>query len=284
MDDTTLYKPIVRRSNGQVKQFAYWPGGGGAGSGTVTDFIFTDGNGFDGTVTNSTTTPTLSLNIQLGFQDWYTHYLDVSGNAHMNYFIGTSGTGAANSIPTTAIADGWVSGRTMSTGTTTSGRAFIYFGGSGGYAPIAINSSFRYNSGFKVRLEDLSDGTETYECYGGFTDEANTIASVTDGVLFHYSHGSSSGQWECITRSNGTTTTTASGVTVVADTDYNLEVSVYNTEANFYINGTLVATNTTNIPSGIARQTSQTVTIRKLAGTTSRTAYVEWLGYGKRNN
>jgi hypothetical protein len=31
------------------------------GSGTVTSFTFTDGNGFDGTVTNSTTTPTLSL-------------------------------------------------------------------------------------------------------------------------------------------------------------------------------------------------------------------------------
>lgn len=34
---------------------------GGSGSGTVTDFVFTDANGFDGTVTNSTTTPTLSL-------------------------------------------------------------------------------------------------------------------------------------------------------------------------------------------------------------------------------
>jgi hypothetical protein len=32
-----------------------------AGSGTVTDFIFTDANGFDGTVATSTTTPTLSL-------------------------------------------------------------------------------------------------------------------------------------------------------------------------------------------------------------------------------
>lgn len=35
--------------------------GGGGGSGTVTQFNFTDGNGFDGTVTNATTTPTLSL-------------------------------------------------------------------------------------------------------------------------------------------------------------------------------------------------------------------------------
>ncbi len=34
---------------------------GGGGSGTVTDFIFTDANGFDGTVTLSTSTPTLSL-------------------------------------------------------------------------------------------------------------------------------------------------------------------------------------------------------------------------------
>ncbi len=34
---------------------------GSAGSGTVTDFIFTDANGFDGTVSTSTSTPTLSL-------------------------------------------------------------------------------------------------------------------------------------------------------------------------------------------------------------------------------
>ena len=35
-----------------------------AGIGTVTDFIFTDGNGFTGTVSTSTSTPTLSLTIQ----------------------------------------------------------------------------------------------------------------------------------------------------------------------------------------------------------------------------
>lgn len=52
----TSYKAIVWK-NGEVKVATYWPGG----SGTVTSFAFTDGNGFDGTVTNSTTTPTLSL-------------------------------------------------------------------------------------------------------------------------------------------------------------------------------------------------------------------------------
>lgn len=34
------------------------------GTGTVTDFIFTDGGGFDGTVSTSTTTPTLSIALQ----------------------------------------------------------------------------------------------------------------------------------------------------------------------------------------------------------------------------
>lgn len=38
---------------------------GAGGSGTVTNFIFTDANGFDGTVTSSTTTPTLSLTTTL---------------------------------------------------------------------------------------------------------------------------------------------------------------------------------------------------------------------------
>lgn len=36
----------------------------GGGSGTVTSFSFTDGGGFDGTVTNSTTTPTLAIALQ----------------------------------------------------------------------------------------------------------------------------------------------------------------------------------------------------------------------------
>lgn len=63
---TTTLKGLVPASGGGTTNFlradGTWaapPGGGG--SGTVTDFVFTDGNGFDGTVTTSTSTPTLSL-------------------------------------------------------------------------------------------------------------------------------------------------------------------------------------------------------------------------------
>lgn len=41
--------------------------GGGGGGGSVTDFIFTDGGGFDGTVSSSSTTPTLSLALQSNY-------------------------------------------------------------------------------------------------------------------------------------------------------------------------------------------------------------------------
>lgn len=40
-------------------------GGGGGGSGTVTSFSFTDGSGFDGTVTNASSTPALALTTTL---------------------------------------------------------------------------------------------------------------------------------------------------------------------------------------------------------------------------
>lgn len=60
--DTSTWKPLVQNtSTGDVRRSEYWYGGSGGGSGTVTSFSFTDGNGFDGTVTDATTTPTLSL-------------------------------------------------------------------------------------------------------------------------------------------------------------------------------------------------------------------------------
>lgn len=63
--DTNSYKPTVIDANGNLFKLSYWPTGSSGGSGTVTDFVFTDANGFDGTVSTSTTTPTLSLTTSL---------------------------------------------------------------------------------------------------------------------------------------------------------------------------------------------------------------------------
>lgn len=62
--DSALYKPVVKDANGNIFSLSYWPVGSGGGGG-VSSFSFTDGSGFDGTVINSTTTPTLSLTTSL---------------------------------------------------------------------------------------------------------------------------------------------------------------------------------------------------------------------------
>lgn len=49
------------RNKTATKWLAFYVGSGGGGAGSVTDFLFTDGNGVDGTVTLGTSTPTLSL-------------------------------------------------------------------------------------------------------------------------------------------------------------------------------------------------------------------------------
>jgi hypothetical protein len=55
-------------------------------SGTVTSFSFTDGNGFDGTVTNPTTTPTLELTTTVGDnQVMYSNGGDLQGSSLFTY-------------------------------------------------------------------------------------------------------------------------------------------------------------------------------------------------------
>lgn len=63
--DTTTNKAWVINTTTGAMQAMNWPATGGGGGGSVTDFAFTDGSGFDGTVTSSTSTPTLSLTTTL---------------------------------------------------------------------------------------------------------------------------------------------------------------------------------------------------------------------------
>lgn len=261
---------------------------GGGGSGTVTSFSFTDANGFVGSVTNSTTTPILTLNNNdVNWQPWYTQYLVMTGaNTGSNvYYFTSSGTGTSITNLQT-VPDNWMHGQQLSTGTTNSGLVYYYASAIGGsaYGAIAINSSYRYNWGQKVRFEDLSDVTETYSYYAGFLDDVTGIANVVDGAGFRYAYTDSSGKWIMWTRSNSSVTESTTSTTVAADTDYELEVTIYGGTASFYINKTLAGTISTNIPSGTSRLTTTGTVFRKSAGTTARLAYVEWMAYGKRNN
>lgn len=99
-----------------------------------------------------------------------------------------------------------------------------------------------------VQIPTLSDGTNNrFNVYSGLIN--NEGSESDDGVYFSYIDNVNSGRWECVTASGGVRTRTNSGVTVT--TSYFGLKAIINaaaTSVDFYINGTLVATNTTNIP------------------------------------
>ncbi len=116
----------------------------GTGTGTVTNFVFTDSTGIDGTVTNSTTTPTLALSLTksaVGLSNVENTALSTwTGSAN----ITTLGTITSGSIPNTIITGlGTLSTQngTITDYLTTANAATTYVSLSGSYAnPTWITS------------------------------------------------------------------------------------------------------------------------------------------------
>jgi hypothetical protein len=93
----------------------------------------------------------------------------------------------------------------------------------------------------------LPGATKDFE-YSVGLGSINLLSGTPNAIIFYYKYNSNGGRWSAITRSASVTTSTNTGITVVANTWYKLEI-VYNlTDVKFYINDVLVATNTTNIP------------------------------------
>lgn len=178
----------------------------------------------------------------------------------------TSGTGAAVSQGTGEASEPGLI--TLSTGTTTTGYYFLRRGGATGY--LFSGGVFTFTQ--RVKIPTLSDGTETFTVYSGFSDGAG---DGTDGIFFRYTHGTVSGNWQGVCRNNnsesGSTLNTA--VPVVAATWYKLTfvVNAAGTSVEFFIDGVSVGTITTNIPVTTGRETGMQFGIIKSAGTTART-------------
>lgn len=126
----------------------------------------------------------------------------------------------------------------------------------------------------------LSDGTETYVFRSGFSD--NTGGDATDGAYFRYTHSVNGGRYECVTRSNSTETAQDSGVAPSTSSYQILKIVVNSTatSAKFYIDGALVRTITSNIPSGSARAFGFLTGVVKSAGTNGRGFTLDYMGVG----
>jgi hypothetical protein len=179
---------------------------------------------------------------------------------------GTSASGTGAQLTAlVGLTSGNSSGRAVLTlGTTTTGRAAI----------LTATLTHALGAGaaqfvLKGAMESLSDATDTFVQRLGLMDSVS--AEPTNGCYFRYTHSVNSGKWECVTRAAGVETATDSGITAVAGTERNwqIKVNAAGTSVEFYIDGTLKQTHSTNIPT--ARIGFAAAAIRS-AGTAAKNA------------
>ena len=122
-----------------------------------------------------------------------------------------------------------------------------------------------------VRQTALADVTNTFTQRIGFLD--SMTAEPVDGCYFRYAYTVNGGRYEAVCRSNSVETGSVvdTGITATVNTNYKfrVEVNAAGTSAQFFINGSSVATITTNIPTGSARLTGAGIATIRSAGTAS---------------
>jgi hypothetical protein len=213
----------------------------------------------------------------------YVLYEEFFGGATGSVLVSLASGG--NTTTVTAIpGTDWQGLVTLSSAASASGRAGVGMLGSATVCnQMTFNSGTNYYFATKVRIEDLSTAGERFRVRCGFGNRTDDQAH-TDGAYFNYRDDESSGQWVATTIANSTSTgtVTASGVTVAADTDYILEIIGTTAELRYYINGTLVATHTSNIPSGTSRTFGIFNQMIKTVGTTARLVYLDWVKYSSK--
>ena len=142
-----------------------------------------------------------------------------------------------------------------------------------GWARLSFASNFR--------IVTLADGTNSYRIFMGFNSSYDsTTAPTTRSAGLFYDNNNVN--WQAYTYNASVGTITDTGVAAVADGSYNTFLTRVNgtTNVQFFINGVLVATNTTNLPS---TNVCPQIQIQKTLGATSRSIisdYVRFSGSG----
>lgn len=240
------------------------------------------------------TAPTNTLTFtQDNFEDFvFDDYAGAGSNDNQFAFTqSASGTGSSSEVDGGVVlaysgGNDYVGLHILNTGTTNTGKAAL----------ASFNCYDKLKLGGKqvifearVRFETLSDATNTYTGYFGITDHsitANTgtggtiaVGAPTNGVYFTYTNGTNSGKWVATNRSAGTSTSINSNVTVVANQFYKVKAAINaaGTQIDYYIDGTLIGSTTTNIPTAAAMK--MVLKLEKTAGTTARTCSTDYVGF-----
>ena len=189
-----------------------------------------------------------------------------------------TGTGATTATSNATIATNRPGTFRSTTGTTATGRAA--FGSTLNSLALGSGEAFYETA---VNVATLSNATERFSTIVGFYD--STTANQVDAVAFVYDEGgvstgsTASANWQVVTSSNSTRTwtTTSNAVSAATWVKLGILVNAAGTSVGFYINGTLVATHTTNIPTGTTRAVGFGSQMLKSIGTTARTMDIDYI-------
>lgn len=188
----------------------------------------------------------------------------------------TAGTGSARTTASAFnAAENTVGMVGCFTGTTATGRAGNYDGDEG----LWFANGWTWMLETRACVDTLADATNDYAVFLGFCDNNTVATEPNDGAYCKYQRSVTGTFWVCTTANNGTRTNTTTAVAPVGLTMqvFRVNVNEAGTSVEFRIDGVLVATHTTNIPSASGRSTGIGQKIVKSAGTTSRTLYLDYI-------
>jgi hypothetical protein len=214
----------------------------------------------------------------------FNFFEDFLGNAATSNFNSygisnsTTGTGAqvtvTTSYPNRTNQQGVVQ---LGSGTILTGLALISLGSANGTSHYLGNGVYTIQT--FVNIETLSTSLERFYAIIGSTTVTNL--ANTNGIFFIYdeggvgAYGAASPNFKCVTSNALTRTITTTSTPVVASQWYNLKIVVNAaaTSVEFFIDGTSVATHTSNIPTVITPK----IAIQKTVGITNRNMFCDYL-------
>jgi hypothetical protein len=206
------------------------------------------------------------------------------GAGYIFFFSGTSASVVSLSAPGVRASNqhGFIR---PTTGSQNTGYAGLY-GGAVGNQFLLGGGAMTFTT--SVLFSNLSTSGERYRVTIGYGDQGTSAAEV-NGIFFTYDEGgtangtTASPNWQCVTTANSVRTLTTSAVAInnSAWCKLSIEINAAGTSVAFYIDNTLVATHTTNIPSGTSQTVTPRVNISKTVGTTSRFFHMDYLYYAQ---
>lgn len=203
-----------------------------------------------------------------------------------SYTVFTQGAGATALISTAPSVratnqQGFIQ---PATGTTATGAAGIFSTTSGNNFLALGGGAFSFTT--SILIPTLSTSLERYRIVVGIGTSAINASDPT-GIFFTYDEGgiqngtSPSPNWQCITAVSNVRTLNVTSVAAntTAWQKFTIEVNAASTSVQFYIDNVLVATHSTNVPTGVSQAIIPKIQIAKSIGLTSRSFFADYFGY-----